>query len=147
MPISDDLLVRRANRHLLVSAKVTIGEAVAAFQAVGGESWWVLVIDYGENRYGLLWLWHLAKQMGLLGSGPSDWKGALSYDDQIRFWLRSDEQMALVKPSDMLETVEKDSVSDQEVWLLAERSPGRALVVLEDGQYVGLVNNRYIKQF
>lgn len=147
MPISDNLLARRTNRHLLVSAKVTIGEAFAALQAVGGESWWVFVIDYGENRYRLLWIWDLAKQMGLLGSGPPDWEGALSYDEQVRFWMKSGELVASIKPSDALETVEKNSLSDQEVWLLAERSPGRALVVLKNGQYVGLVNNRYIDQF
>ena len=147
MPISDHLLARRTNCHILVSAKVTIGEAFAAFQAAGGKSWWVFVIDYGEHRYGLLWIWDLAKQMGLLGSGRPDWKGALSYDEQICFFLESDTPVTTVKPSSMLETVEKDTLSDREAWLLAERSPGRALVVLHDGQYVGLVNHRYIDQF
>ncbi len=200
MSISDDFLTKRTNHHLLVSAQATIGEAFAAFQAAGGESWWVFVIDYGENgriqnleeesetrlfrrfltifqrvfrgktvkkapeldseaalpqnlytpganRYGLLWLVDLAEQMGLRGSGPPDWKGALSYDERVRFWLKSNKLVASIEPSDMLETVEKNSLSDQKVWSLSERSPGRALVVLEDGQYVGLVNNRYNKYF
>jgi hypothetical protein len=147
MPVSDTLLAERTNSHLLISANMTIGEVFAAFQAVGGKSWWVLVVDYGENRYGLLWLWHLAKQMGLLGSGAPDWKGALSYDEQIRFWLKRSESMASVIPSNMLETVERNRFSDKEVWAFAETSPGRALVVLDNGCYVGLVNNRYIKDF
>jgi hypothetical protein len=147
MPISHNLLAQRTNSHLLVSAKMTIGEAFAAFESAGGESWWVLVIDYGEQRYGLLWLWDLAKQMGLLGSGPPEWKGALSYDEQVRFWLESNVLVASIDPSAMLETVERRSLSDQAVWLLAETAPGRAAVVLEDGCYVGLVSNRLVVEF
>lgn len=148
MPISDNFLAERTNHHLLVSAQKTIGEAFATFQDVGGKSWWVLVIDYGDNCYGLLWLMDLARQMGLLGSGPPDWKGALSYSEQVRFWLKCDELLvASIKPKVILETVNKKDLSDQEVWSLAEKSPGRALVVLDDGKYVGLVNNRYMKYF
>ena len=84
MPISDKFLTKRTNRHLLVSAKETIGDVFAKFLAVGGESWWVFIINYGENRYGLLWIWDIAKQMGFLGKGPPDWDGALSYDEQVR---------------------------------------------------------------
>jgi hypothetical protein len=147
MPISQAFLAQRTNSHLLVSAKMSIGEAFTTFEAAGGESWWVIVIDYDEHRYGLLWLMSLAMQMGLLGSGPPDWKGTLLYDAQVRFWRESTVLIGSIDPSAMLKTVERRSLSDQEAWLLAETAPGWAVVVLDARHYVGLVNNRLVVEF
>ncbi|MBN1285462.1 MAG: hypothetical protein JXB47_08690 [Anaerolineae bacterium] len=137
MTIPDETLARPAYRHVRCPAGGTVGDAIAALRAAGGEAWLPIVIDFGGGRYGLTQVQSLARRAGLISAGLP--YRAPPIEAQLDTLAQDDTPLAEIAPDAVLDTVEQDSISEEDALTRAARSPGRALAVTRGGELAGIL--------
>jgi hypothetical protein len=120
MPISDEALQSKKNSFIAVTGQATVGQAIAALQAQGGQPWWHLLVRLRDGS------WGVTRFMDLHISLEKTAKA-----DEVRLggWPG-------LKPATV---VERDSMESEEAQTLAGRSPGSLLVVTVDGMPIGIL--------
>jgi hypothetical protein len=117
MPISEELLQKDTNRFIAVTGDGRVGQAVAAFQALGAAPWWHLVVRMPEGSWGVTRFRDLWALEG----------------DAAEKYLRDLENLTTAA------AVERDSIETKAAQAQARQSPSRVLVVTVDGLPVGIL--------
>jgi hypothetical protein len=144
MPISDDRLQSDVNAHILVPATSTVYEALQQWRSGHprfgkGREWWWLIIEYDAGHYTAIAFEQLrellmhekfgVKHSTVLNTlpvakdNPDDWAKPLPGVVAAR-------------------VVEKNTLSTSAALRQAENSAGNLLVVIHQGNFVGIINKR-----
>ncbi len=123
MPVSWDLLTEDINRCVLVNAEHQVYRALRKLVQAGGEGWWHLVVDLGDGRFAAM---QFNKLSPLVRS-----QGRHFFDQPLSSLVE------LVIP--LVRVVERSAIGTEAVKDLADESPGRVLVVTQDGGFVGII--------
>lgn len=113
MPISDEALENAKNRFIAVKGKATVGQALAALQQQGGQTWWHLLVQANDGSWGITRFTDLCQA---LETRPSD------TDARLDAWP------GLLQAK----VVEQRSMETRPAQALAKKSPG-SVVVVTDG--------------
>jgi len=120
MPISDEALQSEKNRFVAVTADATVGQAIAAWQDLGGQPWWHLAVRMEDGS------WRIARFSALYDSlGPAA--------------TASEIRLSGLKELTSVPSVERDSLDTSDAQALARKGPTRVLVVTADGLPVGIL--------
>ncbi|HEY3104253.1 MAG TPA: hypothetical protein VGJ69_11715 [Pyrinomonadaceae bacterium] len=114
MPISDETLNKEKNRFIAVKGEATVGQAIAALNALGGQPWWHLVVRMGDGSWGVARFSELTK--------------AVSAEIHLR-------TLRFITAS----AVERDSLDTKAALTLARKSPERVLVITVNGLPIGIL--------
>jgi hypothetical protein len=123
MPVSWDLLTEDINRCILVNAEHPVYRALRKLVQAGGEGWWHLVVDLGDGRFAAV---QFNKLSPLVRS-----QGRHFFDQPL------DSLVASIIP--LVRVVERSAIGTEAAKDLADESPGRVLVVTQDGGFVGII--------
>jgi hypothetical protein len=125
-PIRDEALRERKNAHVLLGGDQTLHEAARKVEAGGGQPWWHVVVDLGEDRYA-------AALYGALIKRTEDTPEA-ERADLVTTRLRD-----LGEPLIEVKVVEQASMSTSGAEGLASGSPGELVVVTRDSKLAGIL--------
>jgi hypothetical protein len=120
MPISDEALQKPTNRFLAVSGEATVGQAIAALQGEGGESWWHLLVRMDDGSWGVTRFTDLYKSLERMAAAAD-----------VRLGGRKNLTPATA--------VDRDSMDTLSAQALARNSPGRLLIVTTNGNPIGIL--------
>ena len=120
MPISDKALQNPKNRFIAVSGTATVGQAIAALQAEGGQPWWHLLVRMDDGS------WRVARFANLHASLESIPNAA---DVRLAGW----------KDLKVATAIERESMETSTAQALARKNPGGILVVTTNGLPVGIL--------
>jgi hypothetical protein len=120
MPISDETLKNPKNRFLAVSGDATVGQAIAALRAEGGESWWHLLVRMDDGSWGATRFTDL-------------------YESLERMATAADVRLGGRKSLTIANTIDRASMETLPAQSLARKSPGSLLIVNVDGVPVGIL--------
>lgn len=142
MPISDDRLYAEVNAHILASATDTVRQAVKAWQAGRsrwgvGREWWWLIIQYDNGLYTAIAFEQLRD---LLASPDVD----VDFDTRLSALPAEDHSDWRNPKPGVIATrvVDKERYSTANALHLAENAPGNMLVVMENGEFSGILSKR-----
>jgi len=119
MPISEEILRKETNRFIAVKGEATVGQALAAFQALEAQPWWHLVVQKPDGS------WAVARFRDL--SVLPDVAGA------------ADTQVNDLQNLKATSAVERDTIETKDAQAQARKSPSRVLVVTANGMPVGIL--------
>ena len=120
MPISDDTLHSPKNSFVAVKGEATVGQAIAALQAEGGQPWWRLLVKKDDDSWG-------ATTFSDLYEALADTPGAA--DMTLGAWDGLTAARA----------VAWDAMTDRQAEAEAGKSPGQLLIVMAGGEVKGIV--------
>lgn len=120
MPISDEALQNPKNRFLAVSGDATVGQAIAALQGEGGESWWHLLIRMDDGSWGATRFTDL-------------------YESLERMATASEVRLGGGRNLTGATAIDRDSMETRPAQALARQSPGSLLIVTVDSVPVGIL--------
>jgi len=120
MPISDEALQNPKNRFLAVSGDATVGQAIAALQGEGGQSWWHLLIRMDDGSWGATRFTDL-------------------YESLERMATASEVRLGGSKSVTIATAIDRGSMETRPAQALARESPGSLLIVTVDGMPVGIL--------
>jgi hypothetical protein len=120
MPISDEALQNAKNNFIAVSGEATVGQAIAALQAKGGQPWWHLLVKQDDGSWGVSRFTDL-------------------YLSLERMATAAEVQLGGRKGLTTATAVDRDSMETKKAQTLALKSPGGFLVVTVDGIPVGIL--------
>ena len=120
MPISDETLQNEKNRFIAVSGDATVGQAIAALRAEGGQPWWHLLVRMDDGAWSVTRFTNLYSSLERMATAA-----------EVRLGGRKDLTTAT--------TVERDSLETRAAQALALKSPGGLLVVTVNGLPVGIL--------
>jgi hypothetical protein len=120
MPISDEALQNARNNFIAVRGEATVGQAIAALQAKGGQPWWHLLVRQADGSWGVLRFTDL-------------------YVELERMSMASEIPLSGRKGLTTATAVDRDSMETKAAQALALKSPGGFLVVTVDGMPVGIL--------
>jgi hypothetical protein len=123
MPISDEALQNVKNKFIAVSSAATVGQAIAALQAEGGQSWWHLLVQQDDGS------WSASRFTDL-------------YLSLERMSTAAEVRLAGRKGLTIATAIDRDSMETTEAQALARKSPGGMLVVTVDRMPVGILVER-----
>jgi len=123
MPISDAALQNPKNRFLAVSGEATVGQAIAALQAEGGQPWWHLLVRMDDGSWGATRFTDL-------------------YESLEKMATAADVRLGGRKSLTVLTTIDRDSMETRPAQALARASPGSLLIVTVDSVPVGILVGR-----
>ena len=119
MPIDLDLLNEPINRCLVAWPERQLGDVLMELVFRQGEDWWHLVVDLGEGHFAAI-------QFNKLTS--------LAESEGLEFFQRALSSLVASVIPDVL-VVEQSAIGTQAAKDLADESPGRVLVVTQDGGF------------
>ena len=119
MPVDLDLLNEPINRCLVAWPERQLGDVLMELVFREGEDWWHLVVDLGEGHFASI-------QFNKLTS--------LAESDGLEFFQRALSSLVASVIPDVL-VVEQSAIGTQAAKDLADESPGRVLVVTQDGGF------------
>jgi hypothetical protein len=120
MPISDEALQNARNNFIAVSGEATVGQAIAALQAKGGQPWWHLLVRQADGSWGVSRFTDL-------------------YVSLERMSMASEIPLGGRKGLTTATAVDRDSMETKEAQALALKSPGGLVVVTVNGLSVGIL--------
>jgi hypothetical protein len=120
MPVSEEILAEPRNNFIAVSDAATVGQAIEALLAHGGQAWWHLIVQQQPGSFGYA-------SFAQLYQAFKDMPEAA--------YLRLAEWGGLVAAG----TVDGEAVSTAQVQQLARQNPARLIVVTRDNLPVGVV--------
>jgi len=120
MPISDEALNDPKNSFVAVTADATVGQAVAALQALGGQPWWHLVVKRDDGSWGITRFNDLFAALQRMAAAS-----------EVRLGGRKD--LAAVQ------TIERDAMETRAAQLLARKNSAGVLIVLAQGVPIGIL--------
>jgi len=120
MPISDEALQNAKNNFIAVSGEATVGQAIAALQAEGGQPWWHLLVKQDDGSWGVSRFTDL-------------------YQSLERMSTASEVQLGGRRGLTTATAVDRDSMETKKAQALALKSPGGLLVVTVAGMPVGIL--------
>jgi hypothetical protein len=120
MPISDEALQSPKNSFIAVTGEATVGQAIAALQALGGQPWWHLVVKMDDGSWGITRFSDLIAPLAKMAAAS-----------EIRLGGRKGLTTAIA--------IERDSMETRAAQALARKSPGRLAVVTVGGAPVGIL--------
>jgi hypothetical protein len=120
MPISDEALQNEKNQFIAVRGDATVGQAVAALQAEGGQPWWHLLVQMDDGSWAVTRFTDLHQA---LEGTPT------AAEIRLGGWP------GLVAAS----AVEQDSMETRAAEAMARTSGGRVLVVTAGGLPTGIL--------
>lgn len=145
MTISYKTLTHPAYRHIVCRASETVGEAIAALRAADGGVWWPIIIDYGDERYGMTRLQSLSRRAGLLSDSLP--YRAPPVEEQIVALAQDDTPLGDIEPDAILDVVAHDAISEAEALERAAQAPGRMLAVTRAGELAGILIVRETRRY
>lgn len=119
MPISEEALQKETNRFIAVKGEATVGQAMAAFQALEAQPWWHLVVHKRDGSWAVARFRDLSALPAAAGAGDT----------------RVDDLESLKAAS----AVERDLIETNDAQAQARKSPSRVLVVTVNGVPVGIL--------
>lgn len=120
MPISYEALRNPKNRFLAVSGDATAGQAIAALQGEGGESWWHLLVRMDDGSWGITRFTEL-------------------YESLERMAIAAEVRLGGRKSLTVATAIDRDSMETRPAQALARKSPGTLLIVTVDSLPVGIL--------
>lgn len=119
MPISEEALRKEANRFIAVKGEARVGQALAAFQELEGQTWWHLVVQRPDGS------WAVARFRDL--------SALREVADAADTHINDLENLTATA------AVERDTIETKEAQAQARKSPSRVLVVTANGMPVGIL--------
>ena len=120
MPISDESLQSDKNRFLAVTADATVGQAIAALRAEGGQPWWHLLVRRDDESWGVIRFTQLHAALDQMASAADVCLADLQ---------------CLVSAT----AVDRQCMETKAAVALARKSPGKVLVVTDKGLPAGII--------
>ena len=120
MPITDEDLQEPKNSFIAVKGEATVGQAIAALEAAGGQPWWHLVVKRDDGSWGITRFGDLFTALQRMATAS-----------EVRLGGRKD----LIAAA----SIERDSMETRAGRALASKSPGGVLVVTANGMPVGIL--------
>jgi len=124
MPIDLNLLNSPINRYILAEAGESVSAAVGKLEKAGGESWCHLVVEMGDGRYA-------AAQFKTLSP--------LAQSEGAEFFTRTLGSLVESLKILIVLVVEQSKIGTEAAKDLAYESPGRVLVVTQEGKFLGII--------
>jgi hypothetical protein len=120
MPISNEALENIKNRFIAVKGEATVAQALAALQALGGQTWWHLLVQTSKDAWGITRVGDLCQGLETTPTDSAaklgDWPGLLQ-----------------------AKVVEQQSMETRAAQTLAKKSPGAVLVVTDGAMPLGIL--------
>jgi len=116
MPISEEALRKETNRFIAVKGEATVGQALAAFNALEAQPWWHLVVQKLDGS------WAVARFRDLSALG-----------DAADTHVNDLENLKAAAAS------ERDTMETKDAQAQARKSPSRVMVVTDKGMPVGIL--------
>jgi hypothetical protein len=127
MPISDAELQNARNNFIAVRSKATVGQAIAALQALGGQSWWHLIVHRDDGGWGIVKFSDLHNELESITEAADirlgDWKGLAQVN-----------------------AVDQASLETNDARKMAANSSARVLIVTKDAMPVGILVESVTRQ-
>lgn len=120
MPISHEALQSEKNRFIAVKREATVGQALAALKALGGQMWWHLVVQLDKGSWGVVRFSDLGIALQATANAAETRLGDL-------------------KELPRASAIERDSLDTKVAQTQARKSLTRVLVVTADGVPVGIL--------
>jgi hypothetical protein len=120
MPIDLNLLDQPINRYILARAE----ESVGRLEQAGGETWWHLVVSLPNERY---------------AATPFRSLSPLAASEGFDFFKKPLQSLVESPIIPEVQVVEQSEIGTEAAKDLAYESPGRVLVVTDQGKFIGIV--------
>ena len=120
MSVSDEELRNPKNRFVAVADHATVGQAIAAWQDLEGESWWHLIVRMDDGSF--------------RAARFSDLYPALQGSDDA-----AETQVRVLTELTPVPAAERDAINTSEAKALARKTPAHVLVVTGGDSPVGIV--------
>ena len=119
MPISEEALRKEPNRFIAVKGEATVGQAMAAFQALEAQPWWHLVVQKSDGSWAVARFRELAALPDVAGA--------------------ADTHVSDLENLKAASAVERDTIETKDAQAQARKNASRVLVVTANGMPIGIL--------